>query len=76
MIRGVRDDLRQQLEDATNAHETNSDACSTDLADYQSKIDQANADFVKNTGMSAFDTSTLAARVDERANKDAELIER
>ena len=47
MIRGVRDDLRSQLADATAAHEVNSDECSGDLANYQSKIDQANADFVK-----------------------------
>ncbi len=76
MISGVRDDLRSQLADATAAHEVNSDECSGDLANYQSKIDQAHADFVKFTGLSAFDTSTLASRVDEKANKEAELTER
>ena len=76
MIRGVRDDLRSQLADATDAHEKTSDECATDLADYQSRIDQASADFTKFTGLSAFDTSTLASRVDEKANKVAELSER
>ncbi len=76
MMRGVRDDLRQQLEDATNAHEVNSDQCATDLASYQASIDQSNADFTKFTGLSSFDTSTLASRVEEKANKEAELTER
>ncbi len=76
MIRGVRDDLRSQLADATAAHEVSSDECATDLADYTSRVDQANADFTKFTGLSAFDTSTLASRVDEKANKVAELKER
>jgi len=75
-MRNVQGGLKTQLAEAEDAHDENRQSCGDDLRELAAQLTQAGTDMAKYAVSSDFDSSTLASRQEEIANKRRELQDR